>query len=188
MADLDSYLDPGREKWHPLCRAQYLEMSLFMSCYLLNSQGDRMMMGRSVEGRVPFLDHRLIELAATIPPKFKIRSLEEKYILKSAFADLLPPTIVNRPKKPYRAPIAECFLPGKDNLAANLMMEDELRQSGFANVAAFGKIMKKATGHEAALSERDEMAVATMASLQLLQRQFVTDFKPSRSGDDNFPK
>ena len=188
MADLDSYLDPGREKWHPLCRAQYLEMSLFMSCYLLNSQGDRMMMGRSVEGRVPFLDHRLIELAATIPPKFKIRSLEEKYILKSAFADLLPPTIVNRPKKPYRAPIAECFLPGKDNLAANLMMEDELRQSGFANVAAFGKIMKKAAGHEAALSERDEMAVATMASLQLLQRQFVTDFKPSRSGDDNFPK
>ncbi len=188
MADLDSYLDPGREKWHPLCRAQYLEMSLFMSCYLLNSQGDRMMMGRSVEGRVPFLDHRLIELAATIPPKFKIRSLEEKYILKSAFADLLPPAIVNRPKKPYRAPIAECFLPGKDNLAAELMMENELRQSGFANVAAFGKIMKKAAGHESALSERDEMAVATMASLQLLQRQFVTDFKPSTCGDDNLPQ
>ena len=187
MADLDAYLDPGREKWHPLCRAQYLEMTLFMSCYLLNSQGDRMMMGHSVEGRVPFLDHHLIELAATIPPKFKIRSLEEKYILKSTFADLLPPSIVNRPKKPYRAPIAACFLPGKDNLGADLMKEDELRRCGFANVSAFGKIMEKAARQEAALSERDEMAVATMASLQLLQHQFVTYFQPSQSSDDTLP-
>ena len=187
MADLDAYLDPGREKWHPLCRAQYLEMTLFMSCYLLNSQGDRMMMGHSVEGRVPFLDHHLIELAATIPPKFKIRSLEEKYILKSTFADLLPPSIVNRPKKPYRAPIAACFLPGKDNLGADLMKEDELRRGGFANVSAFGKIMEKAARQEAALSERDEMAVATMASLQLLQHQFVTYFQPSQSSDDTLP-
>lgn len=187
MADLDAYLDPGREKWHPLCRAQYLEMTLFMSCYLLNSQGDRMMMGHSVEGRVPFLDHHLIELAATIPPKFKIRSLEEKYILKSTFADLLPPSIVNRPKKPYRAPIAACFLPGKDNVGADLMKEDELRRGGFANVSAFGKIMEKAARQEAALSERDEMAVATMASLQLLQHQFVTYFQPSQSSDDTLP-
>ncbi len=187
MADLDAYLDPGREKWHPLCRAQYLEMTLFMSCYLLNSQGDRMMMGHSVEGRVPFLDHHLIELAAAIPPKFKIRSLEEKYILKSTFADLLPPSIVNRPKKPYRAPIAACFLPGKDNLGADLMKEDELRRGGFANVTAFGKIMEKAARQEAALSERDEMAVATMASLQLLQHQFVTYFQPSQSSDDTLP-
>ncbi len=187
MADLDAYLDPGREKWHPLCRAQYLEMTLFMSCYLLNSQGDRMMMGHSVEGRVPFLDHHLIELAATIPPKFKIRSLEEKYILKSTFADLLPPSIVNRPKKPYRAPIAACFLPGKDNLGADLMKEDELRRGGFANVTAFGKIMEKAARQEAALSERDEMAVATMASLQLLQHQFVAYFQPSQSSDDTLP-
>ena len=69
---------PTARRWHPLCRAQYLEMTLFMSCYLLNSQGDRMMMGHSVEGRVPFLDHRLIELAARIPPKFKLRGLDRE--------------------------------------------------------------------------------------------------------------
>ena len=181
MADLDAYLDPGREKWHPLCRAQYLEMTLFMSCYLLNSQGDRMMMGHSVEGRVPFLDHRLIELAAAIPPKYKIRGLEEKYILKRAFADLLPPIITNRPKKPYRAPIAVCFLPGKNNLGADLMRPDALEKNGFANAAAFGKLMQKAAVEGNVLSERDEMAVATMASLQLLQHQFVTDFQPARA-------
>ncbi|MBK6388082.1 MAG: asparagine synthase C-terminal domain-containing protein [Rhodoferax sp.] len=179
MADLDTYLDAGREKWHPLCRAQYLEMTLFMSCYLLNSQGDRMMMGHSVEGRLPFLDHRLIELAATIPPKYKIRSLEEKYILKRTFSDILPPAIANRPKKPYRAPIAACFLPGKANLGAELMQKDALEKNGFANVAAFGKLMQQAASEGYAMSERDEMAVATMTSLQLLQHHFVTDFQPS---------
>lgn len=182
MADLDTYLDAGREKWHPLCRAQYLEMTLFMSCYLLNSQGDRMMMGHSVEGRLPFLDHRLIELAATIPPKYKIRSLEEKYILKRTFSDILPPAIANRPKKPYRAPIAACFLPGKANLGAELMQKDALEKNGFANVAAFGKLMQQAASEGYAMSERDEMAVATMTSLQLLQHHFVTDFQPSHPG------
>lgn len=180
MAELDAYLDPGREKWHPLCRAQYLELTLFMSCYLLNSQGDRMMMGRSVEGRVPFLDHRLIELAAAIPPKFKIRSLEEKSILKRAYADILPPTIANRPKKPYRAPIAACFLAENDNLGAELLRQNALEEFGFVNVAAFGKLIQKARTATGALSERDEMAVATVASLQLLQQQYVIDFQPSR--------
>jgi asparagine synthase (glutamine-hydrolysing) len=116
MEELGAYLDPERERWHPLCRAQYLEMVLFMSCYLLNSQGDRMMMGRSVEGRVPFLDHHVIECAATLPPKYKIHGLEEKYALKRAFRDLLPARIVNRPKKPYRAPIAPCFSAPAQNL------------------------------------------------------------------------
>jgi asparagine synthase (glutamine-hydrolysing) len=180
MAELDAYLDPGREKWHPMCRAQYLEMTLFMSCYLLNSQGDRMMMGHSVEGRVPFLDHRLIELAAAIPPKFKIRSLEEKYVLKRAFADVLPPVIANRPKKPFRAPIANCFLPGANNLGAELMTHQELKRNGFANADAFGKLMQKASSSGGALSERDEMALATMASLQLLQHHFVTNFQSVR--------
>ena len=185
MTDLDAYLDPGREKWHPLCRAQYLEMTLFMSCYLLNSQGDRMMMGHSVEGRVPFLDHRLIELAAAIPPKFKIRGLAEKHILKRSFADLVPAAIANRPKKPYRAPIAACFLPEKDNLGAALMRPDALERNGFANAAVFGKLMIKAQGQENSLSERDEMAVATMTSLQLLKHRFIDAFQPTRGAQGN---
>ncbi|HEX6708345.1 MAG TPA: asparagine synthase (glutamine-hydrolyzing) [Albitalea sp.] len=173
MAELEAYLDPGREHWHPLCRAQYLEMTLFMSGYLLNSQGDRMMMGHSVEGRVPFLDHRLIELAARIPPKFKIRGLDEKHILKRAFADILPPAIASRPKQPYRAPIAACFAGDDHNLGAQLLRPEELQRTGFANPAAVGKLLHKARAGGAGLGERDEMAVATVASLQLLNHLFV---------------
>ena len=187
MAELDAYLDPGREKWHPLCRAQYLEMTLFMSCYLLSSQGDRMMMGHSVEGRVPFLDHRLIELAATIPPKHKIRSLNEKFILKRAFADLLPPVITNRPKTPYRAPIAACFMPGRDNLAAELMRPEALAGSGFANAAVVGNMLQKISNAPGTASERDEMGMATIASFQLLHQQVVADFNPARGTAETLP-
>ncbi len=171
-AELEAYLDPGRERWHPLCRAQYLEMTLFMSGYLLSSQGDRMMMGHSVEGRVPFLDHRLIELAARIPPRFKIRGLKEKYILKRAFDDAVPRAITARTKKPYRAPIAESLAPGCDNLAAQLLLPDALRDTGIANAGVVGKLMAKAAA--AGLSEREEMGVATIASVQLLHHLFNT--------------
>jgi asparagine synthase (glutamine-hydrolysing) len=176
MAELEAYLEPGRERWHPLCRAQYLEMSLFMSGYLLSSQGDRVMMGNSVEGRVPYLDHRVIELAARIPPKFKIHVLEEKYILKRAFKDILPPAIATRPKHPYRSPISECLNGASDHLAASLLRPQALRQSGLANPDAVAKLMAKAAPGGVGLGERDEMALATVASLQLLNHLFVENF------------
>jgi asparagine synthase (glutamine-hydrolysing) len=179
LGDLEGYLDPERTRWHPLARAQYLELSLFMSCYLLNSQGDRMMMGRSIEGRVPFLDHRLIEFAARIPPKYKLRGLEEKYILKRAFASMLPDIVGRRPKQPYRAPIASCFASPGANLGARLLEPDRLRQTNFADTAAVEMLLRKARSGASALSEREEMAMATLTSLQLLHHQFVADFNPN---------
>lgn len=181
--ELQGYLDPGRERWHPLCRAQYLEMVLFMSGYLLNSQGDRMMMGNSVEGRFPFLDHRLIAFAATIPPKYKIRGLDEKHVLKRAFADLVPASIVKRTKKPYRAPIAACFQ--GQGAAARSIQSRPLKDAGFVNAEAFGKLMAKAqnAGPDGrGLSERDEMAVAAVTSLQLLHSQFIENFTATGPG------
>jgi asparagine synthase (glutamine-hydrolysing) len=177
LAELDAYLEPDRAQWHPLCRAQHLEMALFMSCYLLNSQGDRMMMGNSVEGRVPFLDHRLIELAARIPPKFKLRGIEEKYVLRRAAADLVPATVAARPKQPYRAPIAACFAPGNHNPGARLLRREELLAAGILNAPAIQRLMDKAAANsDASLSEREEMSIATAVSLQLFHQQFIANF------------
>ena len=177
FSELEATLDPERMQWHPLARAQYVEMSLFMSNYLLNSQGDRMMMGNSVEGRVPFLDHRLIEFAARIPPRLKLRGLEEKWILKSTFADLLPAEVAQRPKQPYRAPIGACFAANGGSLARELMAPDQLARTGYLQPAAFGKLLARADAGSA-LGERDEMAIATGASLQLLHHLFVDNFDP----------
>ena len=71
-------------RWHPLHQAQYLEASLLLPGYILASQGDRMSMANAVEGRFPFLDHRLVEFAARIPTGMKLRGLDEKHILKRA--------------------------------------------------------------------------------------------------------
>jgi asparagine synthase (glutamine-hydrolysing) len=180
VADLDRYLEPERTHWHPLCRAQHLEMALFMSGYLLSAQGDRMAMGRSVEGRVPFLDHRLIELAARIPPKHKICGLDEKHILKKAFADMLPPTILERPKQPYRAPIASSFSAQQDNLGVRLLEKSELERAGLTDVAAVQRLLAKRDAGTA-LSEREEMGLALVTSLQIVNHSFVDNFRSTLS-------
>jgi len=178
LAELEAYLEPERARWHPLCRAQYLEMTLFMSGYLLSAQGDRMLMAHSVEGRVPFLDHRLIELAARIPPKFKLRGLEEKAVLRAACRDLVPGAIAERPKQPYRAPISACFAADGGSLAAALLEPAALAAAGLADPAAVGKLLARAAGGPA--NERDEMAIAAVASLQLLHHHFIANLAPQR--------
>jgi asparagine synthase (glutamine-hydrolysing) len=68
--------------WDPFCQAQYLESAYLLPGYILSSQGDRMAMAHSIEARFPFLDYRLVEFASRIPPRLKMKVLNEKYILK----------------------------------------------------------------------------------------------------------
>jgi asparagine synthase (glutamine-hydrolysing) len=175
--ELLNYLNPEMMRWHPLPRAQYLEIDTFMSGYLLSSQGDRMMMGSSVEGRFPFLDHRVIEFASQIPPYFKIRGLNEKYILKKTYQDLIPKEIINRYKMPYRAPIAQCFL-GKnaDPLISSLLIKEKIEQFGYFNSAKIEKLLDKVK-RLPKISARDDMAVVAVVSTQLLHHHFIENFK-----------
>ncbi len=124
--------------WGAVARAQYLEMTTFLAGYLLSSQGDRMLMGHSVEGRFPFLDHRLAEFAGTVPASIKLESLVEKSILKRGVADLLPEDILQRPKQPYRAPDAASFAtPAGGRWSAELLGADARTATGDrARVAA----------------------------------------------------
>ena len=70
------------ERFSPLGKAQYVEIQTFLEGYLLHSQGDRMLMGHSIEGRFPFLDYRVAEFAAALPDRLRLRGLEEKYALR----------------------------------------------------------------------------------------------------------
>ena len=96
-------------RWPALSRAQYIEIKLFLSHYLLSTQGDRMAMANSVEGRYPFLDHRVVAFAFRLPPRYRLYGLTEKFILKKAASGLVPQSIIARPKQPYRAPIGSVF-------------------------------------------------------------------------------
>ncbi len=165
------------DRWEPLNRDQYVENHTLLSGYLLNSQGDRMAMANSVEGRFPFLDHRVMEFAAGIPPRYKIKVLNEKYLLKQSMAGLIPESIRRRNKQPYRAPDSQSFF--RDGKAADWVMEllsdAELRRAGYFNPDAVQKLLKKcAAGRVIGFS--DNMAFVGILSTMLLDKMFVQGY------------
>ncbi|MAT72650.1 MAG: asparagine synthase (glutamine-hydrolyzing) [Planctomycetaceae bacterium] len=166
-------------RWSPLAQAQYLEAKLFLAEYLLCSQGDRMAMANSVEGRFPFLDHRVIQLCNQMKPRLKLCGLNEKHVLKRAMRDRLPRGVCQRAKQPYRAPIHACFFPGGKPLewVAEMLDPRALDAAGCFDAAAVGKLVHKLQ-RRGELSETEQMALAGVLSTQLIQQQFVVDFRP----------
>ncbi len=160
-------------------KAQFLEMDIFLSNYLLSSQGDRVGMGNSIELRVPFLDHRLIEFAAKLPAHWKIKGLNEKYILKEAFKGIVPENIRQRSKQPYRAPIKESFLadePG--SYIQELLAEDSIKNTGYFDAKKVAFLCKKfSKDSKQVANETQNMAMVGILSTQLLHQQFIENFK-----------
>ena len=153
-------------RWHPLHQAQYLETRHLLPGYILSSQGDRASMANGVEGRFPFLDHRLVEFAATIPPEMKLRGLDEKHILKRAARGLVPGSIAARSKQPYRAPDSESF---RDATYVAAALTD---RTGLFNPVAVEKLAQKAR-RGAMTGFRDNAAFVGILSTQLWHRAFT---------------
>jgi asparagine synthase (glutamine-hydrolysing) len=182
---LDSFTDrivdqlpDAFDEWSPLAKAQYLESTLFLSNYLLCSQGDRMAMANSVEGRFPFLDHRVVELAARMPAELRLNGLTEKFILKRIAKDQVPAQLVDRPKQPYRAPISQCFMSSESPEYVNeLLSESALKQAGYFHPGKVGRLLAKCRKQDGRLvSERENMALVAILSTQLLDHQFIRNF------------
>jgi asparagine synthase (glutamine-hydrolysing) len=170
-------------QWPALSRAQYIEMRLFLTNYLLSSQGDRMAMAHSVEGRYPFLDYRVIELAFRMPPRYRLFGLTEKHILKAAARGVIPQKLIDRPKQPYRAPISSAFVGSSPpDYVADLLSERHLEETGIFNARKIQQLRQKALQPSGrALSERENMALVGIISTQLLDEKFVRNFPPEPS-------
>jgi asparagine synthase (glutamine-hydrolysing) len=93
---------------HALDAMLYADCKLWLPDNLLD-RGDRMTMGASVEGRVPFLDHELVEYAFSLPPSVKVRGFARKYVIKQIARKYLPERIVARPKVGFRLPLTQWF-------------------------------------------------------------------------------
>ena len=91
-----------------LTNAMNFDLNEYLPNCLLVKE-DRASMAVSLEARVPFLDHELVKLASRIPPNLKIKNREKKYILKKAFADTLPHTILHRKKQGFGVPLVHYF-------------------------------------------------------------------------------
>jgi len=163
-------------RWTPLAQDQYLEVRTLLSGYLLASQGDRMLMAHSVEGRFPFLDVDVVELASALPPSMKLMGLREKHVLKRAAEGLVPASIVRRTKQPYRAPDALSFVgEGTPAWAAELASAPEVRAAGVFDPEAVGRLWRKcqATDGVGQLSNADNMALVGVLSTGLLHQLLV---------------
>jgi len=175
-------LPAAYEQADGLTRAQYLEMSIFLSNYLLSSQGDRVAMAHSVEIRLPFLDFRVIDFMARIPSKWKILGLNEKHILKKSFEGILPEEITCRPKNPYRAPIKQSLMNEKTaEYTKDALSEKSLKKAGLFDAKKVTRLLQKAQKLDE-LSEIDSMALVGILSSQIIHNQFVQDF-PARPGN-----
>jgi asparagine synthase (glutamine-hydrolysing) len=161
------------EAWTPLARAQYLEINTFLSPYLLSSQGDRMAMAHSVEGRYPFLDARVMAFCDQLPDEYKMPGLSEKWLLRQVGRKILPEAIWTRRKRPYRAPIHRCFYnPRPLDYVAELLSPEHLDRSACFNTDAAVRLSRKAaTGAE--LSEFEDMALVGIISTQILYNDYV---------------
>lgn len=160
-------------RWHAFNRAEYLEARTLLPSYLLSSQGDRMLMASSVEGRFPFLDHRLIEFANRLHPRYKMRVLREKHLLKEAIRSRLPAATVDRHKQPYRAPDAAAFLgPQAPDYVNELMARDRLARYGYFDPDKVSRLVSKLMRAKTPAA-RDNMAFVGVLSTQLWHTRFV---------------
>ncbi|ABS25455.1 asparagine synthase (glutamine-hydrolyzing) [Anaeromyxobacter sp. Fw109-5] len=163
-------------RWPHLAQDQFLEVRTLLSGYLLSSQGDRMLMAHSVEGRFPFLDPNVVELANGLPATLKLRGLDEKHVLKRAARGLVPDEIVRRSKQPFRAPDALCFVgPGAPDWVGELTSPRAVADAGVFDPRGVERLWRKceASGGGAQFSNADNMALVGVLSTGLLHERLV---------------
>ena len=124
----------------PLHRALFADLKLFLPCDLLTF-ADRMSMAHALEVRVPFVDHLLLEYAATIPPELKLHGMEKKYILKRAVADLLPAETLNRRKMGFSVPLTVWFRAELRPFVEEVLCERAVRTAGVFHYPAVRQIL-----------------------------------------------
>ena len=168
--------------WSPLAQDQYLEIRTLLPGYILSSQGDRMLMANSVEGRFPFLDADVMSLAGSLPDSYKLKVLDEKHIVKRVSRGLVPETILARKKQPYRAPDAACFMAADaPQWVDDVTSADSLAAAGVFNPKAIQQLLQKCRSrHGSQFSNADNMAVVGVLSTQLLHRQFIQNRQSPR--------
>ena len=168
-------MPPEAPHWNQLSRGQWLEMTTLLPGYILASQGDRMLMANSVEGRFPFLDPNVVSFANSLPARHKLFGLDEKFLLKFAFKELVPAQILHRSKQPYRAPDAASFFSaGEPDWLAELISPAAVQSAGIFDPAQVAGLTQKARTRSSRFGNTDNMRTLAVLSTQLLQHQFVS--------------
>jgi asparagine synthase (glutamine-hydrolysing) len=170
--DLRLALPEGFESLPPMRRAQLLDVHTLLTGYLLAAQGDRMSMSHSVEARVPYLDHHLIELLAHVPDSAKLRALDEKHLLKRALGHRLPAEITQREKAAYTAPAWNAFSSPVPEYVDEVLSPRVVAAAGCFDPGAVARLREACRLEPSSVSDYFSAFVAVL-STQLLDHLFV---------------
>jgi len=166
---LAATLPSNFNSWSLLQKNSYLEIKTLLQGYLLSSQGDRMALGNSIEGRYPFLDHNLIDFVFALPDDYKLKGFSQKHLLKDSYAKVIPSSVINRPKRPYTAPDIGAFYQGERlaHEAAELLSPECIKDYSLFNERQVSRFLKKFTrGIPDNIGYRDNMLFTFILSAQ----------------------
>jgi asparagine synthase (glutamine-hydrolysing) len=165
----------------PLQRMLYLDTKLWLPDDLL-ARGDKMSMAASLEARVPLLDHKLVEFAASLPQHLKIRNLTRKYLLKKVAARLLPPAIIHRKKQGFPIPISTWFRGEAREFVSDLLSRETIVRRGLFDADYVGQILQQ---HLRGTADRGAQLWG-LVLVELWHRQFL-DSSPRRASSVREP-
>ena len=131
-------------------------------------KADKMTMANSIELRVPLLDHRLLEFAASLPPNFKLRGLTPKYILKKALSKRIPPAILNRKKTGFPVPYESWLRSDLKEVVWSVLMDSRTVERGYFSKDAIERLLR-ANSNGTNYSKE----IFSLLSLELWQRTFL---------------
>jgi asparagine synthase (glutamine-hydrolysing) len=169
---LRNELPDNFEQLTSLERAAWLEVATLLEPCLLAAQGDRVSMAHGVEGRFPFLDHRVFALAAALPAERKLDGLRDKVAVREVAHALLPPEIASRPKWPYRAPGVMPFFGAKTpGWVSDSLSRGALEETGIWDAGRVAALVRRC-GAGQVTGIREEMALVGILSTQVWYAEF----------------
>jgi asparagine synthase (glutamine-hydrolysing) len=151
-----------------LDRVLYADMKTYLVELLMKQ--DQMSMAASIESRVPFLDHRLVEFAASLPADRKLSGMATKRILREAVQDVLPASILNRPKMGFPVPLGPWLQNGWGDVVRDVLLDRRTRQRGIFEPSAVEHLL--AVGATASTTQ-DTDAIWGLLNLELWYRTFI---------------
>jgi asparagine synthase (glutamine-hydrolysing) len=172
----DLGLDAARmRRWGPLHRGLCAGARTLLAGMLLSAKGDRAAMRSSVETRYPFLDEEVFAFLARLHPRWKLRGLRAKYLLRKVAERWLPREIAWRPKAMFRAPLGPFHGPEAPAWVEQLLRPEALRRAGYFDAEAVGHWRERhremRAGSQARLAA--EMGLVGVVATQLWHQQFI---------------
>lgn len=180
MAQLITTLKPKLEGLHSLNQSLYLETKTRLPGWIL-WRADRLAMANGVEARVPFLDHKLVELAAKVPPALKLNGLDEKYILRKLMLPKLPEHPTAYKKRAFYTPIREWFFTRQnaDRLSC-FLSEVNVREAGIFNPKTVNRLLgelvdmaQPSSVDDYYRAMRQEWVMFSVLTVQILHELFI---------------